>query len=68
MSVFGARSENLLQVKARRIPLLCTRADRMVRSEDGAFWYSRHTPISRVELLLKTDGDKGGVGDGSLPT
>ena len=57
-----ARSEELLQVQARKPRLLCTWADRMVRSQDGAFWHSHHTPISRVDPSFKPDGEKGRVG------
>ena len=38
------RSEELLQVTASKPRLLCTQADRMVRSVDGAYQHSHHIP------------------------
>ena len=42
--------------------LLCTKADRMVHSEDGAYQHSQHTPSLGVDPSLKTDGENGRVG------
>jgi hypothetical protein len=48
--------------KARKLRLLCTQTYRMVRSQDGAFWHSHHSPISRIDPSLKSDGEKRRVG------
>ena len=62
LAFWRAHSEELLQVKARKVRLLCTQADGMVRSQDGAFWHSHHSPISRIDPSLKSDGEKRRVG------
>src|SRR5215218_3102564 len=39
--------------------LLCTKADRMAHSEDGAYPHPPHAPSPGVEPSPKTDGEKG---------
>jgi hypothetical protein len=62
LAFWRTRSEELPQVQAREVRLLCIQVDGMVRSQDGVFWHSHHTPISRIDPLLTIEGEKGRVG------